>query len=123
MPFGASGFFCPVEAGEDALLIAVGNADAGVADGEHLHQGHYDGDDGGGEGPEEEAADGDGGGLHIQLEEAVHLGQHLAQEHGDIGHGCEHAQGGDGLDAHAGAGGGDDGDIGIGHKNTLLRFV
>lgn len=34
VPFGASGFFCPVEAGEDALLIAVGNADAGVADGD-----------------------------------------------------------------------------------------
>ena len=34
MPFGASGFFCPIETGEDALLVTVRNADAGVADGD-----------------------------------------------------------------------------------------
>lgn len=34
MPFGASGFFCPIETGEDAFLITVGNAHAGVADGD-----------------------------------------------------------------------------------------
>ena len=58
---------------------------AGVADSEHLHQGHHNGDDGGGEGPEEEAADADHGVLHIHLEEAGDLGQHLAEEHGHIG--------------------------------------
>ena len=93
---------------------------AGVADGKHLDDRQHHRDGGGGQRAEEEAADGDGSGLYVQLEEGVYLRQHLAQEHQYVGHGGEHAQRGDGLDVHAGAGTGDDGDIGFGHKNTLL---
>ena len=112
---------------------------AGVADGEHLHQGHHDGDDGGGQGPEEEAADADHGILHVHLEEAGDLGQQLAEEHGDVGQGRQHGQGCDGFDGvpgfppHPKLGGGSGGvvvgggggDIGlvVGHKKTLLYIL
>ncbi len=99
--------------------------DSRVADREHLHQGHHDGDDGGGQGPEEETADAHHRVLHVHLEEAGDLGQQLAEEHGHIGQGRQHGQGGDGFDGDPGTGGGDDVGVGlvVGHKKTLLYIL
>ena len=94
---------------------------AGVADGEHLHHGHHDGDDGGGQGAVDKAADADDGVLQIHLEEVLHLRQHLAEEHHHIGEGSQHGHGGQRPHVRPGADRGlEDIDIGFRHKNTLL---
>ena len=101
-----------------------------VTDGEHLEKGHDDRDNGGGQRPEEEAADGDDGALDLHLQEVRHPGQQVAQQHGEVGQGRQHGQGRDGfhaapgLPAHLNLAGGGGGDVGfeVGHKkNTPLQ--
>ena len=52
---------------------------AGAADGEHLDNGHHKGDDGGGDGAVDKAADADDGLLDLQLQESGNIGDALAQ--------------------------------------------
>lgn len=97
---------------------------AGIADGKHFHQRHHNGDDGGGQGAEDEAADADGGILQIQLQKAEYLRQEFADIHHHIGDGGQHGHGHPGPQGGS-AGGkeslvGFDVGIGIGHKTTLL---
>ena len=89
---------------------------AGVAGEEHLQQGHDDGNGRRGHGTEDEAADADDGVLHIQLQKAVDLREHFAQQHHDEGNGTDHGQGDQLLDIGSLAGHGNGVDIGFRHK-------
>ena len=93
---------------------------AGVADGEHLDEGHQDRDDGGGEGAEGEAADADHHVLEVEVQKHD-AGHQLGQEHHDVGDAGEHGDAHHGLGVHLGTGGGLDCGR-CGHKKHSFLF-
>ena len=74
--------------------------DAGVADGDHLDEGHDERHGGGGHGAVDKAAYADDDVLEVKVQEAVDAGHELRQEHDDVGDGGYHGEGREFLCVH-----------------------
>ena len=84
---------------------------AGAADRDHLYEADHDGDESGGDGAVDEAADADDDVLEVKVEEVVDAREYLRYPHDHIGQGGEHGEDGELLSVDFPQGGGGFSDI------------